>query len=185
MRSTLSILWNKITKSNQINQINSQTKQAVLEKGLWQDCYFSDGGLILDWRRVSDYFEIRFILKYAFLIDREVIRFSEIEVKNISGKKLSKIKLTVATNDWLDRERRNFIELGSLENSQVLAFALTNIPLLALRPIENQLCLSHGNLNVVLHSLEEDRTNTTLAGTILEVIIPSSFPFQTYQLNSI
>ncbi len=123
-------------------------------------------------------------MKYAFLINREIIRFSEIEVKNISGKKLNKIKLTVATNDWLGRERRNFIELGNLENSQVLAFALTNIPLLALRGIENQLYLSHGNLNVVLHSLE-DGTNTTLAGTILEVIIPPTFPFQTYQLNSI
>ncbi len=172
MKNVLSILWDKITKPNKI------------KKSLFQNCYFSDGGLILDWLKASDYFEIRFILKYAFLINREVIRFSEIEIKNISGNKLSKIKLTVATNDWLDRERRNFIEVGNMENSQVLAFALTNIPLLALRPIENQLCLSHGNLNVVLHSLE-DGTNITLAGTILEVIIPSTFPFQTYQLNSL
>ncbi len=185
MRSTLSILWDKITKSNKINQLASKTKQAVLEKHLLQNCYFRDGGLILDWRRVSDYFEIRFILKYAFLINREVIRFSEIEIKNISGNKLSKIKLTVTTNDWLDRERRNFINVGNLENSQVLAFALTNIPLLALRGIENQLCLSHGNLNVILHSLEDEQTNTTFAGTILEARIPSTFPFQTYQLNSI
>ena len=92
-------------------------KQSFFESQLLTFSNCRNTGVISDWQ-ASEYFEIRYILKYAHSIEQEVIRLSEIEIKNVSGKVLGSVKLRVITNDWLGLERRNFIDVGDMGISQ-------------------------------------------------------------------
>lgn len=146
-------------------------KQSFFDSQLLTFSNYRDTGLISKWSQASEYFEIRYILKYSHSIKQEVIPLSEIEIKNVSGKVLDSVKLRVITNDWLGLERRNFIDVGDMGISQKLGFALVNVPLLNVHIVNNELRPSHGSLNLVLDSLGEEKLDLK----ILSTIIPSSF----------